>query len=302
VRSLIFDIFAAFNNVYSGWILWNLFLAFIPLLLSFWLFRRRAVTRQWLLVGCTVVTAIGIAGLWHRFPYLLRIWANTLQDVVNGNVGAQLKVLWLLVVLGVALVMSIWLFHKQRNLGNVLWWLALAAFIAFLPNAPYLLTDVIHLIRGTSSGQIPTWVIALVFIPVHLAAILLGFEAYVISLLNLDVYLKENGFKSLILPTELIMHGLSAVGIYLGRFIRLNSWDIVSDPTHVLSHTFDTLTSKRPIAVMVVTFIILTMFYWLMKQITLGLKLRIHYARLGKDALDINLLAKPISSDLTEET
>ena len=28
------------GGIYSGWIAWNLFLAFIPLVLSFWLFRR----------------------------------------------------------------------------------------------------------------------------------------------------------------------------------------------------------------------------------------------------------------------
>jgi uncharacterized membrane protein len=289
VRSLLSDILTAFNNVYSGWILWNLFLAFIPLLLSFWLFRRKDVAQAWLVAGCGLVTAIGIAGLWHRTPYILGIWVGTLGDALNGDVGAQLKVLWLVVVLGVAFAMSIWLFNKGRSTRSVLWWLGLAVFIAFLPNAPYILTDIIHLIRGTSSGQIPTWVIALVFIPMHLVAILLGFEAYVISLLNLDIYLKRHGFKALILPTELLIHALSAVGIYLGRFIRLNSWDIVSDPTQVLGQTLDTLTSKRPVAVIVVTFIILAVFYWLMKQINLGIKLRIHYARLGIDVLDLNL-------------
>jgi len=31
----------------SGWIVWNLFLAFIPWALSFWLFRRKVMTRNW---------------------------------------------------------------------------------------------------------------------------------------------------------------------------------------------------------------------------------------------------------------
>lgn len=97
-------------------------------------------------------------------------------------------------------------------------------FIAFLPNAPYVLTDIIHLIRGARVAQIPIWVIALVFIPVHVTAIVLGFQAYVISILNLAYYLKQQGAKALILPTELLIHALSAIGIYLGRFIRFNSW------------------------------------------------------------------------------
>jgi len=102
----------------------------------------------------------------------------------------------------------------------------------------------------------------------------------------LDYYLKQQGAKALILPTELVIHALCAIGIFLGRFIRVNSWDIVVDPTSVLAHTLNTLTSKRPAAVILVTFIILTLMYWVMKQVTLGLKLRLHYARMGMDALD----------------
>ena len=167
-------------------------------------------------------------------------------------------------------------------------------FIAFLPNAPYVLTDIIHLIRGTSSGDIATWVIALVFIPIHLAAILLGFEAYVISLLNVNFYLKQRHLHKLVLPSELALHALCALGIYLGRFIRLNSWDFVVSPTSVLVNTLNTLTEKRPFAVVVVTFVILTTLYWIMKQITLGLKLRYHYARKGFGPVGLSARIPPL--------
>ncbi|OKH47531.1 hypothetical protein NIES30_13205 [Phormidium tenue NIES-30] len=194
--------------------------------------------------------------------------------------------LWLLVVIALTAALTIRIFKKQQTPKGWLWWVGLVVFFAFLPNAPYVLTDVIHLIRGTSSGEIPVWVVALVFIPLHAAAILLGFEAYVISILNLASYLKQCGAKALILPIELTIHALCAVGIYLGRFLRLNSWDIVTAPTSVLADTLDALTSKRPAAVIFVTFIILASLYWVLKQITLGLKLRIRYARQGIDVLD----------------
>lgn len=283
MRSLLLDIASAFNNVYSGWILWNLFLAFVPLLLSFGLFRRQVMPKAWWWVAGIVVGGFGVVGLLPRIPRVVRGLFNLLQA---GGAANQLRLLWLLVVIALAAALSIRIFKKQQTTQGWLWWAGLVVFFAFLPNAPYVLTDIIHLIRGTSSGQIPIWVVALVFIPLHAAAILLGFEAYVISILNLASYLKQYGAKALILPIELTIHALCAVGIYLGRFLRLNSWDIVTDPTSVLADTLDVLTSKRPAAVIFVTFVILASLYWVLKQITLGLKLRIRYARQGIDVLD----------------
>jgi uncharacterized membrane protein len=210
MRDRLAEIAIAFSNIYSGWIIWNLFLAFIPLVLSFWLFRRQTTARS--------------------FP----------------------------------------------------WWLGLVVYIAFLPNAPYLLTDIIHLIRGIRAGN-SAWVIALIFVPLHVLAILSGFEAYVVSLINQGHYLKRQGLKQYLVWAELLTHALCAWGVYLGRFRRLNSWDLVSDPGNVVLQALDDLTSKRPLLVILVAFVILTVLYWLLKQITLGLVLRIRYARASKD-------------------
>lgn len=214
MREKLFEIYTAFSNVYSGWILWNLFLAFIPLALSFWLFRRKKFSRTFV------------------------------------------------------------------------WWMLWVVFVAFLPNAPYLLTDIIHLIRGTRAG-LSIWVVALVMIPLHLTAILGGFEAYVASLINQGYYLRKQGAsRKTIWAVELSMHLLCAVGVYIGRFRRFNSWDLVTDPGNVLVTTLDDLTSKQPVAVVVITFLILTVFYWIMKQVTLGLYLRYRYFRMGKEVLE----------------
>jgi uncharacterized membrane protein len=207
MQGKVFEALGAFSGIYSGWILWNSFLAFIPLVLSFWLFRR-----------------------------------------------------------------------KQLKARSLLWWLGFAVFISFLPNAPYMLTDIIHLIRGSRVGY-SVWVIALVFIPIHLLAILGGFEAYVISLINQGNYLQRQGAARFVLGSELLAHALCAIGIYLGRFVRLNSWDLVVDPRDVLTTTFNTLTSKQPVFIMFVTFVVLTVFYWLLKQLTLGIYLRVLFSQ-----------------------
>jgi len=291
MRSRLLDIFAALDDVYSGWIWWNLFLAFIPLVLSFVLFRKGAIAQRWLWWACGAVGFIGVLGFVPRYRHYINAGKGWLQAALSGDSTALLS---LLALVGVGLTVigaGAWLVRQpptlHKRLQPIVWWLGFAIFVAFLPNAPYLLTDIIHLIRGTSSGEVATWIVALVFIPLHVAAILLGFEAYVLSLLNLSYFLNQRGWSRWILPTELLMHGLSAIGIYLGRFIRFNSWDLVADPSSVLVITLNTLTEKRPLFVMFVTFVILTIFYWIMKQITLGLKLRLHYARKGMDVLSL---------------
>lgn len=214
MRSRLYEILMALSNVYSGWILWNLFLAFIPVALSFWLFRRQKISR------------------------------------------------------------------------TLIWWLTYVVFIAFLPNAPYLLTDIIHLIRGTRTG-ISAWIVALVLIPLHISAIVGGFEAYVASVINQGYYLKKQGFgRAVVWLSELGTHLLCAIGIYMGRFRRFNSWDLVTDPGNVVITTINDLTDRQPVIVVLVTFLILTVFYWIMKQVTLGLYLRYRYLRMGKEVLE----------------
>lgn len=189
-------------------------------------------------------------------------------------------ILWNLFLAFIPLALSVWLFRSPRRSRSILWWIAFLVFIAFLPNAPYLLTDIIHLIRATRSDY-SVWIITLVILPPHLIAIIAGLEAYVISVINLGYYLHRQGVSKYIVWAELMTHALCAIGVYLGRFKRFNSWDFVTQPDDVVRSVIDDLTSKRPVLVIIVTFIILTVLYWLMKQITLALLLRISIKRAG---------------------
>ncbi|NES93605.1 MAG: DUF1361 domain-containing protein, partial [Okeania sp. SIO2B9] len=118
-----------------------------------------------------------------------------------------------------------------------MWWFCLLIFIAFLPNAPYVLTDIIHLdqdIRQSNS----VWVLTLAVVPQYLLFMFIGFEAYVLSLINLGYYLQRQSWSNFILGIELIIHCLSAIGIYLGRFKRFNSWDIVTNPNTLIKSVY----------------------------------------------------------------
>ena len=179
---------------------------------------------------------------------------------------------WNLFLAFVPLALSVWLF-RQKRWRSGLWWLGFLVFFAFLPNAPYVLTDVIHLIEDIRTIN-SVWMITLVVIPVYLLFIVAGFEAYVLSLINLGYYLSRVGQSKWILWTELLTHALSAVGIYLGRFLRFNSWDFITQPDTLATTVVEDLAGKRPLVIIAVTFVVVAGLYWIMKRVSLAILLR----------------------------
>ena len=258
----------------NRWMAWNLFLALIPLAISFWLFHwPRSRWLRWgvfLLMGATWIPFYG--------SYNYGILNATLKPAVHrihsemDSIDLGIDTSYLVGAIALTLVLMgldiFWL--RLRGTRSILWWVGLLVFIGFLPNAPYVLTDIIHF-YDTIRWNHSVWVITLAVIPQYLVFMIVGFEAYVLSLIYLGYYLKGHGLGKFILWAELILHGLSTVGIYLGRFKRFNSWHILTKPDDVVMSVLNDLTEKRPALVMAVTFVVIAVFYWLMKQMTLAI-------------------------------
>ncbi len=182
------------------------------------------------------------------------------------------RIIWNLFLAYIPLVLSVWLFRWSQRRSPI-WWVLLAVFIAFLPNAPYILTDLIHYIKTIQRG-IPDSIIILALTPQYIVFIVGGFQAYVMSLLNVEFYLQKMGWEKWSVLTQLVIHFLSAVGIYLGRFLRFNSWDFIAQPDELAQSLARDLSHKQPVLAISVTFCILTGLYWFTKQVNLGLVLR----------------------------
>ena len=112
-----------------------------------------------------------------------------------------------------------------------------ACWLAFLPNAPYLVTDLIHL-----SGHDELWRHVLQFGFAAWTGTLLG----VVSLRIVHVEV-ERRFGSIAgWSLVAISTGLCAIGVVIGRFQRSNSWDLVTSPGVVATSTFEWV--RSPIA------------------------------------------------------
>jgi uncharacterized membrane protein len=103
-------------------------------------------------------------------------------------------------------------------------------WLAFLPNAPYLCTDLIHL---TPLPGVPFWYDQLMLVAYGVTGVLIGVAS---MLVMRDVVARLAGR----LAGAVVISGgavLAAFGIYLGRFERLNSWELFSRPSVVIQES-----------------------------------------------------------------
>lgn len=167
------------------------------------------------------------------------------------------------------MAMILWIFRDQRKF-TPLWWILGGVALAFLPNAPYVLTDVIHLIEAIKSSRYSVTMISIVIIPMYMAFFFIGFEAYVLSLLRIGRYLRKQGLKKFVLAFELVLSFICAGGIYLGRFHRFNSWDIIAQPDALVMTMLTDVARQRPMIFIGLTFLIVSVMYLVFKQVNLA--------------------------------
>jgi uncharacterized membrane protein len=101
--------------------------------------------------------------------------------------------------------------------------IALAAWLLFIPNSFYIITDLFHLTHIESA---PMWFDLLLIFSFAWNGIICG----IISLRRVEIIttlLRGKGFSIFLV---FVVMWLNAFGIYIGRFLRYNSWDIISDP------------------------------------------------------------------------
>jgi uncharacterized membrane protein len=104
----------------------------------------------------------------------------------------------------------------------------LLCWLIFFPNAAYIITDLLHL---TARAPIPKWYDLLLIVSAAWNGLVIG----IVSLLQLEDFFLQH-FKKHVVNLIVLLSLLSAAfGIYLGRFLRLNSWDVVTNPVCVYS-------------------------------------------------------------------
>jgi uncharacterized membrane protein len=246
-----------------GRIAWNIFLALIPLTLSFFLFYKpRSKWYRWsVYILLTFSCILGIKK-YNNGDILISI-----VTVLKSLWGVRIFFLAMAISL-IATLMTIDIRSRSNheNSRPLAWWIGLLLFILILPNAPYILTDIIHFYDAVREID-SVWEITLIIVPIYIIFIGVGWFAYLFSLINVGRYLQHHQLDRYINIAEISLHLLCAIGIYIGRFIRFNTWSIVTHPKHFLQVLPGELMGKFPLAVILGTFLIVMVFYTVSKSI-----------------------------------
>ena len=151
------------------------------------------------------------------FFHLIRIFFNSPVDFSMD---------WNLFLSWIPLLLAFLADSLSKRYGHIPFWLIIlsAAWIAFFPNAPYMVTDLAHLTVDYQRDL--TW---------H-DTIMLFFYAEV-SLFNglVSLYWMHRAWRRVFdkkIGNILLVASfpLAGFGVYLGRVKRMNSWDIVHEP------------------------------------------------------------------------
>ena len=138
------------------------------------------------------------------------------------------------------------------------------SWLLFFPNALYIVTDLVHL---QENGAAPLWYDVVVLFTSSLLGLAFGYG----SLFYAEAYLHfKFGKKALSWSMPLLLF-LGSFGVYLGRFERWNSWDIVHNPLdlveNILTHVFSPVDHIRTWAVTVTLTVLFYLLYCFMKMI-----------------------------------
>jgi uncharacterized membrane protein len=118
---------------------------------------------------------------------------------------------------------------RQNSLVQIAW---IGSWLLLFPNAPYILTDLFHL---KHSFSMPQWFDLVLVLSFAWVGLLYG----LFSLWDIEqLFVEKIGKKLAAISTSAFLF-LSAFGIYLGRFLRWNSWDILKHPLGLLRDVGD---------------------------------------------------------------
>jgi uncharacterized membrane protein len=174
--------------------------------------RQRAGVAAGALVFASVI-CVGFIALRHMFV---------------GYASYQLLV-WNLFLAWIPLVCSFiaYRFHVMGGQRRFLFYLFAGGWFLFFPNAPYLVTDFVHI---SPIHLAPEWLDVITVTSFAWTGLCLGY----LSLYLMQEIARERLGRAASWLFVLVMLGLGSIGVFCGRVLRWNSWDVLVHPRWLL--------------------------------------------------------------------
>ncbi|MDG1262089.1 MAG: DUF1361 domain-containing protein [Flavobacteriales bacterium] len=135
--------------------------------------------------------------------------------------------------LGLALIIK----RINARVHRMLFYPLLGIWLLFLPNAPYILTDLLHL---HYDHDMPVWFDMTMILTFAWSGLVAGFYSLLWVQDCIEVRFRGRVWVGRLFAVLTVF--ASAYGIYLGRFLRWNSWDIIEAPGMLVEEIIHSLT------------------------------------------------------------
>lgn len=115
--------------------------------------------------------------------------------------------------------------RQQSNMMKRWYWFypALLLWLVLLPNAPYIITDFVHLKKETN---VPVWFEVLLIASFSVCGMLFGLA----SMKDMFSMIAKRSSQRIAWVAMGVFSILCGFGMYVGRFLRYNTWDILQKP------------------------------------------------------------------------
>ena len=149
--------------------------------------------------------------------------------VYSGSWRIYANLIWNLILAWIPYIFSMFAAALHHSFPKKWWLLIVPAgiWLLFFPNAPYIVTDFFHLVPRYG---VPLWYDILMLTTFSWTGIFLTIASLRTMQGLVKLYL--GGIVSWLFVVFSL--GLGGLGIYLGRFERWNSWDMLSHPQKIL--------------------------------------------------------------------
>ncbi|HEX8552336.1 MAG TPA: DUF1361 domain-containing protein [Abditibacteriaceae bacterium] len=124
----------------------------------------------------------------------------------------------------------------RKSVLQIVWFIL---WLLFFPNAPYILTDLLHL-KDHTAAQV--WLDLAVLMSCAGTGAVFGYY----SLADVHAAIEERFGKSIGWTLACFVLLLCGYGIYVGRFLRFNSWNALLHPTHLIKTLFNNWQNPDP--------------------------------------------------------